>query len=238
MHKSTSQVCAIGAAVAGLLSCFGSGALAATASGAQPVMNAQTGSSPVSAPANRGPTAASAQQVAVASAPTASTPNVGEEGSVALRDGIAAIGLFLGVINLGLYFYKTKRDRRLSVEDDFWFRKVVSPAAIEPLIKAVSELLIDLPADRADIDGMRDYAVRVTKDFQRIYGSVQMLGMLDLDLPTDIATQLRGCEDILTDYIGQLADAEANANRQEAVSESWRVLNATLTVIKNRQLKH
>ncbi|MBK6386572.1 MAG: hypothetical protein IPF71_07015 [Rhodoferax sp.] len=58
---------------------------------------------------------------------------------------LAFLGILIGVFNLAFGYWKLSQDRRFSKEDDFWFRKIIAPATIEPMLKAVTSLLQDVP---------------------------------------------------------------------------------------------
>ncbi|MGH2376583.1 MAG: hypothetical protein ACRDIC_24385 [bacterium] len=67
----------------------------------------------------------------------------------------------LALLLAGLSFrYSRRKDsaaRQQSIQDDFWLRKVISPAAIEPFVKFSSNVIAGLP--RIDGEGISAAAV-------------------------------------------------------------------------------
>lgn len=135
---------------------------------------------------------------------------------------------------LGLY--KMKRDRHLSIEDDFWLRKVVSPTTIEPMLKAIVDLLASLPSASSSAEDQRAYASRVTEEVQRLMGGVQTLALLDAALPRHMLTGLTECEDRLTGYCQKLSQGEA-PDINELNTSIWIAVKRALSPIKTWQQK-
>lgn len=149
---------------------------------------------------------------------------------------LAGVGLVLGLINLVWTFLKSKRDRRLSVEDDFWFRKVVTPASIEPMLEMLVGLLKDMPSENAPQEDVKAFALRVTSEFQVCYARLQMLALLTSALPEQVNNLLRGCEDVLSEYASSIARREPI--KSDVGVAAWRAMNAALSAIKSQQLRH
>ena len=146
---------------------------------------------------------------------------------------IAIVGVILGVANFCLTYWKIRRDRRLSVEDDFWFRKIIAPVSIEPLIKSVLSLLHEMPdADSPDAT-KKSYAVKITSEFQKLYVSMQPLALIDESWPRIGFERLQICEDILTNRIAN-PDGKVPIELQ---SEVLKELNQILRKIKDGHLK-
>lgn len=155
--------------------------------------------------------------------------------------GAAAIGIALTLLNIGIAWRKAKRDRRISVEEDFWFRKILTPSTIEPILEGMVSLLETLPVRQTVQSDQAAYALRVTTEFQKFGVLVQALALYHVDLPQEILVKLRVCEDTLTDYCESLTkpappsgDADANLLR----ANLWSQLSAAMQVIKARQLAH
>ncbi len=146
----------------------------------------------------------------------------------------------IGVVGVGLSawfgFYKMRRDRRLSIEDDFWLRKVVSPTAIEPMLKTIVDLLASLPSTNASAEDQRAYASRVTEQVQRLMGGVQMLALLDAELTGYMLKGLADCEDSLTGYCQKLSQGET-VDINELNTSIWDAVNRALSPIKSWQEK-
>lgn len=153
---------------------------------------------------------------------------------------IAIFGVVLATINFCFSVWKLVRDRRLSVEDDFWFRKIVSPATIEPMIKAIAGLLDKTPNPDAPAETVAKFAPEVTTEFAKLYASMHTLGLYEPSLPNLVNDKLRTCEDILTEYVGALAnstDQQKPPSPLELRNQCFIQLNAALAVIKKRHLK-
>lgn len=157
-----------------------------------------------------------------------------------LTRSIAISGVILATINFFFSIWKLIRDRRLSVEDDFWFRKIVSPATIEPMIKAVAALLDNTPNPDAPAEIVAKFAPEVTTEFAKLYASMHTLGLYEPSLPNLVNEKLRACEDLLTEYVGALAnttDHQKPPSPLELRNQCFIQLNAALDVIKKRHLK-
>ena len=152
---------------------------------------------------------------------------------------LAILGICLGGVNLFLTVWKIRRDRRLSVEDDFWFRKIIAPVSIEPLIKSVMALLHEMPDARSPQEAKQSYAAKITTEFQKLYVSMQPLALIEETWPRMVVERLQSCEDLMTNRIAQLIVppegfvADAIDLQSEVLSE----LNAVLRKIKDGHLK-
>jgi hypothetical protein len=151
----------------------------------------------------------------------------------------AFIGLCLGVFNLVFGMWKIRRDRRISIEDDFWFRKIITPATIEPLLKAFVGLVEVLPVRNTAAEDQKTYALKVTTEFAKLYPAVQTLALFEEKLPALVTAKLVECEDVLTDYSALLTQPDASKDMLPAQLRValWAKLNATLRVIKDHHLK-
>lgn len=154
------------------------------------------------------------------------------------RDAVArwlgGIGISLSLVALLFNLWKAHSDRRFSIEDDFWFRKVVTPFSIEPLLKDFRELLEKVPRGRVSQGEARDFAVLTTQTFQRISVLVEMLELFEFTLPAKVNEALRECEDVLTDYSATLTES---ANHAAVKQLAWKKLRRALMLIKNSQVR-
>lgn len=188
------------------------------------------------------PPARPASAIATAEARPQKLSSIGAEKTEVdwITRSIAIFGVFLATINFCFSVWKLIRDRRLSVEDDFWFRKIVSPATIEPMIKAVAGLLDKAPNPDAPAETVAKFAPEVTTEFAKLYASMHTLGLYEPSLPNLVNDKLRACEDILTEYVGALAsstDHQKPPSPLELRNQCFIQLNAALDVIKKRHLK-
>lgn len=152
---------------------------------------------------------------------------------------VGIFGSLLGLGNVSFAIWKLKRDRKLSVEDDFWFRKIVAPVTIEPLLKSVMGLLHEMPTFESSPDTLAEYARKITTDFQKLYPAMKTLALIDSSWPELINSKLRDCEDVLTDHVGALSanDQLLSKSAIELQSLVLNLLNAALHEIKDGHLK-
>ena len=172
-----------------------------------------------------------------ASAPTASNT---EKPPDWVARAVAIFGAILSVINFGWGIYKGKRDRKNSIEDDFWFRKIVTPATIEPLLVTFVGFFENLPVRTTLPDEQAEFARRTTTEFAKLYTSVQTLELFDEELPQLVTAKLQKCEDILAEYSGLLAQEDARKDQTPADLrvKVWAELREALKIVKDRHLKH
>ncbi|MBR7793721.1 hypothetical protein KDM87_14070 [Undibacterium sp. FT147W] len=81
------------------------------------------------------------------------------------------------LMSIGLTIYNVRKDnraRKLSIEDDYWIRKVISPIAIEPLLK----ILIEMTAATPQHYGMAGFDKTKLRPFHDQYKSK----LLDLQM--------------------------------------------------------
>ncbi|HEY8878648.1 MAG TPA: hypothetical protein VIN03_13860 [Roseateles sp.] len=154
----------------------------------------------------------------------------------------AVIAILLSSGGLWFNYWKGKRDRRLSVEDDFWLRKLISPTVIEPLLEKMIELMDDIPATSAGDEARRDYAAKVSAEVHRLQVSVKMLSLYHTCLPDELGQRLRNCEDLLTGYMGDVANALAEGKSVPAGNDVrekvWSEVIAAMAKIREIQQAH
>ncbi len=153
---------------------------------------------------------------------------------------IAIIGLVASVAGFGFTIYKTRRDRRLSIEDDFWFRKIITPTTIEPMLQSFVTLLDQMPTRGCTEETQRSFALKVTSEFQRLNSTAQVLALFHGNLPAEVCAKLTLCEDSLMEYSTKLAHADDGPDSSIATVKHrvWAQLNDVLRVIRDRQLRH
>jgi hypothetical protein len=148
----------------------------------------------------------------------------------------AGLGVLLGLTNFWWTFHKSRRDRRLSVEDDFWFRKVVSPASVEPVLELLADLVNELPSLENSQEEIAAYALKVTKGFQASYAKLALLELLSTDLPGKVIELVRQSEDCLTEHVGEIAQGRTPSGA--AGPNAWAATLSALKLIKALQLRH
>lgn len=145
----------------------------------------------------------------------------------------------LGLVSLGAFvfgIFKMKRDRKLSIEDEFWLRKIIIPTAVEPFLKAVVKLLEDLPSDQTSKDQLGIFAFRVTKELQLHGAAIQTLALLDTDLPQMVLERISECEDLLTEHCQKLTNKEIS-NSAELRDAVWASITNVFIPIREWQHK-
>lgn len=148
----------------------------------------------------------------------------------------AFLGVVFGFIGLMFGLWKMISDRRLSILDEFWLRKIISPAAIEPLIKTISHLLSTVPGPSSKPKHQQAFATKMTQEIQRLMGGTQTLAMLDAALPLQMQSELSKCEDLFGEYIQGLANQQA-PDIAELHSAVWLAINGALKPVQTWQSK-
>lgn len=118
------------------------------------------------------------------------------------------ISAFAFILSVMQFFYqrsKDKADRRLSVEDDFWFRGVLVPATIEPLIEHVQKTCSSLP-QRAALTGIgikngySDFSSHYQRSHSAVISQLMMLSMFDADVYFKVSQKVDEIEDIVMEH--------------------------------------
>lgn len=171
--------------------------------------------------------------------PLASTESMAEKPVDWFARTLGIIGVLLGFGNICFSFWKIGRDRRLSVEDDFWFRKIVAPVTIEPLLKTVMTLLQEMPNAGSEQEKLAEYARKITTEFQKLDPAMQTLALIDQAWPALIKAKLRLCEDVLTEHIGgmSIGEEQQSSNMIDLQGRVLKELNSALHEIKVGHLK-
>lgn len=148
---------------------------------------------------------------------------------------LAGLGLLIAGLNFGFAIRKANRDRRFSIEDDFWFRKIITPNAIEPALEKLVELLGEMPLTSTEPSEAQAYALKVTSAFQSMRGSIQTLALYDPELPAKVIKELEECEDVLTNFAGSLTSGSAKI--ENVRSQVWSKMNEAVSHIRDVQVK-
>lgn len=152
---------------------------------------------------------------------------------------IAIFGLLVGAVNFYFSYWKVGRDRRLSIEDEFWFRKIITPATIEPMLKTFGEIFEDIPSPASSVENQALYARKVTAEFSKLYPAIQTLSLFSDTLPSRVTEKLSECEDDITEYAGNLSlqNEQGQQDVRQLQIETRSKLNAILKMIKEEHLK-
>lgn len=147
---------------------------------------------------------------------------------------------------LGIYTYKKDaKARRQSISDDYWLRKVVSPVAIEPVVKFILETVASLPEDCSH----SNFSVPSVDQFLTTYQNNHLaqatnliaLGLLSADLYANASAAFDDIEDAIISFCSDnrrgLKDTSGNAGHTRThASEAIRhKLNEMLQAVRNYQ---
>ncbi len=156
-------------------------------------------------------------------------------------------GLLLSCFAAGLavysFIYAKRKDetaRDQSVRDDFWLRKVVSPASIEPFVTFSAELTTSLPDASKTAAEVQEYWLKQvdrTNEFASIFA---LLTLVKEDMHTGVEEQLEFLEDVVSSYCGNLQahleQGKPPPSRKEAIARIRSISIALLKAIQVHQL--
>lgn len=106
--------------------------------------------------------------------------------------------------------YNVRKDsllRDLSVKDDYWLRKIVSPASIEPFVLLSSLIIAELPDAQPDAEAgvnVKDWYDLHHTSLIRLKPGFKTLELLDDGLHLKVEEMLQDFEDELATYMGSV----------------------------------
>ena len=122
---------------------------------------------------------------------------------------------------------KDSRARQQSIEDDFWLRKVVSPASIEPLIKDLRELRQKLPPT-ADCD-TKELVLKFWSEETKLQAaridSLRVFELLNDSLGEELVAELSELDDPMATYVGNLAKHYEEGTPAPSRSDAVEIIN-------------
>lgn len=156
------------------------------------------------------------------------------------------ISLFALVISLSLAGYTIKKDskaRRHSILDDYWFRKVVGPVTVEPLLKQILELIAAAPCDdwddSFDPKRIRKFHDDKLKALSELAVNAYSLQLIEDGLGSEVAAAIDEIQDSLIAYCSSQAKrkgtSELGQRRSVFQAEARTKLFDILAVIKKKQ---
>lgn len=117
------------------------------------------------------------------------------------------ISILALIISLGGLLYTLRKDKKArlqSIEDDFWIRKVISPIAMEPLIKKVTETSFIIPEDMRsglfDKDLCNQFGTKFQSEWNQIAGTIDVLALLDKNVCIKAKNHVSNIEDEVLRY--------------------------------------
>lgn len=151
------------------------------------------------------------------------------------------VSIFALIISIGglMYgLYKDRKSRLQSIEDDYWIRKVISPIALEPLIKKITDTVSAIPDDRQSQNfnkkSCKDFGIQFQSDWAPLASSVGALALLDREIcktamkhVSNIEDEvLRYCSNNATGKIGEDGGCISRAELQETINaEMLKIMN-------------
>lgn len=118
----------------------------------------------------------------------------------------SGVAFLLSLSLAGYTAWKDIRARRLSINDEYWLRKVVGPIAVEPLLKSILDMIATAPEDnssaafsQANVDTYHNDQVKM---LSLLAVNATTLQLIDANLATSVASQIDLIQDALIDYCG------------------------------------
>jgi hypothetical protein len=148
------------------------------------------------------------------------------------------------LVSVRTFFYNQAKDdqaRTQSIQDDFWLRKVVSPASIEPFLKFKSDLTTSLPnaaAGAVAVEGFWTSNVQLMQGHVEAFRSLQLI---DSELAREVENDLTEIEEILATYCGLLLSHLAQDGRTPtppSASEASRQIGSLAIRVLARIQRH
>ncbi|HZV98622.1 MAG TPA: hypothetical protein VFF74_06490 [Methylophilaceae bacterium] len=141
-------------------------------------------------------------------------PDIGYQKPNLLSTGLSGLALIVSIGGMCYTFFKDKKSRLRSINDEFWIRKIISPIALEPIITELNVLASGFPED-AKLGTLRPSTYK--KHIQKF--QLQMLEMglalyvlklLDQNLYSTVKSNLSDIEDFILEYYGEAAKKAAD----------------------------
>ena len=123
---------------------------------------------------------------------------------------ISLIAIFLSVYSFSYTKRKDKNARLHSVQDDFWLRKIVSPASIEPFFKLSSQVINTLPSSDYSLDSIREWHREHHATLLKLKPEFQALDLLSSSLFEAVDLELEKFEDTLAEYMDEIFEHVKN----------------------------
>jgi hypothetical protein len=131
----------------------------------------------------------------------------------------AIVSVIALIISLGGFLYtfkKDKKERLQSIEDDYWIRKVISPIALEPLIKKITEAVSNIPNDcqskKFDVKVCDEFGKKFQLEWNQLSCSMNALALLDKDVLITARKHASNIEDEVLLYCSNNVEGKIGAN--------------------------
>lgn len=136
------------------------------------------------------------------------------------RNVPAFIAILISICTFFYTVWSQIRSRRISVNDEFWFRKVTYPLIVEPITGFFTTVVTNLPSDgrertESDFEKIKEYNEEFQKDIERHRNCLTMLvATFDAKVARqtydDMSCALDDLEDIVTSYCYTVSATEKN----------------------------
>ena len=143
-----------------------------------------------------------------------------------------SILLWATIIGVGFRFvgflwslYQRRLDRERSIVDEFWYRTIILPICLKPLVDLISEYIDRLHK----IDGstllpmimptLRDLALEFGVDKNRVLGRFLLLSAFEEEIYRKIGETLDALEDDITEYCSSINKESHPCGREIAFIE-------------------
>ncbi len=158
----------------------------------------------------------------------------------------SVIALIISISSFFYTFYKDKKSRRRSIEDDFWIRKVLSPPSIEKLLEFTTSTTSELM--HQSLNGTLSKQIDNTfgrdslSEIRIIARGFSGLSLISKELSLKVADELELYEDCLANFYGKVLRNNTNkiTSPPPCVSEITENLNEIqhriFNLIKDYQL--
>jgi hypothetical protein len=95
-----------------------------------------------------------------------------------------------------------------------------------------------MPDAQSSPEALSTYARKITTEFQKLYPAMQTLALIDKTWPESVVEKMRVCEDLLSEYVGTIANSSHIGSSSVELQTSVLVaLNTALQRIKDAQLR-
>lgn len=154
---------------------------------------------------------------------------------------LSLLSFFLAGGNIWYTVTKDRRARRHSVVDDYWFRKVLSPMTLEPMLTSIQELMTSIPEDRSSgsfqLRKVNKFHESWVKKLSNMAAEMNSLDMLEAGLGRTVAEDIDAIQDLVIEYGSAQQPKGAGQTKDEfrnAVQLRWLTI---MRIIKEAQSK-
>lgn len=143
------------------------------------------------------------------------------------------ISLIAIAVSVAVFSYNKKINkisRALSIQDEFWIRKIISPTAIEPLLKYTTGLASALPAVGGAVtaDEAKDLWAKQVNELRDLMPSFEIFRLIGDDFYSKATDDITVIEDCVANYYGSfLQYMDGSMAQAPDRADTARVINQT-----------